>query len=67
LAQLMRKTRREAATRNSVSSTRTRESMRRRRPRARARSKNSLVNGIAALRKNKGDKRDSKGIKISDN
>ena len=66
MAQLMRKTRREA-TRSSVSSTRTRESMRRRRPRARARSKNSLVNGIAALRKNKGDKRDSKGIKISDN
>jgi exonuclease VII large subunit len=64
----MRKTRNEAS-KNSVSSIRTREErMKRRKAKAKVMaSRNSLERGIAALRKKTEEISDSKGIKASDN
>jgi len=68
--QSMRKTRKEAS-KNSVSSIRTREErMKRRNAKTKAKvmaSRNSLERGIAALRKKTEEISDSREIKASDN
>jgi len=70
LVQSMRKTRKEAS-KNSVSSIRTREErMKRRNAKTKAKvmaSRNSLERGIAALRKKTEEISDSREIKASDN
>ena len=66
MAQSMRKTRNEAS-KNSVSSIRTREERMKRRKAKVMDSRNSLERGIAALRKKTEEISDSKGIKASDN
>lgn len=70
MVQSMRKTRKEAS-KNSVSSIRTREErMKRRNAKTKAKvmaSRNSLERGIAALRKKTEEISDSREIKASDN